>query len=236
VFLVGSQKVQVDLTFRNSGELTSRETTNANGQVVGYDAVAYDGVTNFLKTTTLGVNNPPVDGMYFNFEEISATVPTNRCFDSGWVFHRDVQEKVFRWVPATPDRIGVDPTTITFSPGTAGEGAGNDDDSGAEDETPDSARRILVPDGPAFTPIPQSDHSISPGGIIARRFYAREWLSWGGVRVSPITRWHSFQTLRRKADYSWERKGTNVIALTPDGDSEVPAVTLQEMMDAFLQQ
>ena len=47
---ISAERFELPLTFNTVGELTARETTNNLGQLVGYNEIVYDGVTNLLKT------------------------------------------------------------------------------------------------------------------------------------------------------------------------------------------
>ena len=227
-YSVNAQKVSITLYLSTSGTVTARETTNSNGQVVGYDASTRDGLTNFLKTATLGPGGLGPD-VWFNFEETYANVPTGGVYASGWQFHRDVQDAVFVWNPSDPLNVSIaEGTTTNFTTATPGTGAGNDDNGSAEDANPDANGLIINCDAPMTGSYPSSDHSYPPGTVIARRFYAREWVTWYGARVSQILRWKCFTTLRRKSDYSWERKGSNAISAVSPGDSERPSFTPTE--------
>ena len=229
-FDVSAERIDIPLVFRNTGTLTARETTNQLGQVFGYQADIYDGVSNLLKTVTLGTSNPPANGtFFFNFEETDATVLTNSTFNTGWQWHRDVQEKVFVFSLQTGGIVVESETNFTSQ--VAGEGAGNDSGGDAEDFLPDANHLIINCDGPGLTLTTQ----ILPGTVVARRFYAREWLTWNGAKSSSVLRWRNFMTLKFGADGAWHRAGTNVIELTPDGDSETPAFTQQELMQILNQ-
>lgn len=234
-YAVSAQKVKIALNFAGSGSWGPREATNGTGQLVGYQANLYDGVSNLVRTLFLGATNPPVNGEFFNFQQTTAKVPTNAMFDSGWMFHRDVQDKSFQWRPDIPGQLGIYTNSTAFTPGSAGEGAGNDPSGAEMDVVPDADRLIFNVDKPGITPPVASDHALPPGTVIARRFYAREWLTWRGLRVSPILRWQCFTTLRRKADYSWERAGPNVIKETDAGESETPDFTALEAFQIMQQ-
>ncbi len=219
-----ARRLEVPLTFRGSGQLTQHETNN-----VGYQADIYDGVLNLLHTSTLGAGNSPVSGLFFNFEESDATVPTNHVFDTGWKWHRDVQDDYWMWNPNVPHVI-LSLLSTSFT-ATAGEGNGNDSGpatgSATEDNRPDDNRLILITDAPGIF---SDDIGQRPEGtLLAHRLYAHEWLTWNGQRVTDMLRWHSFVTLRRTADSTWSRIGPNTIELTPEEDSEVPAFTEKDI-------
>jgi hypothetical protein len=161
-------------------------------------------------------------------------VPTNGFFNAGWNWHRDVQDKAWLWNPSNGLNIGV--YTWTNFSGTPGEVQGNDTGGGAADESPDSARLILTSDGPSPGTVGLfSAAEAPPGSVVAHRMYAREWLTWNGTLASGILRWRSFLTLRRKPDLSWERVGQNLIAEVPEGSSEVPVFTVEELLQILAQ-
>jgi hypothetical protein len=223
---VGNTQPKVQLVFRNSGQLTQRET---NG--VGYQTDKYDGVTNTLNTTALGAANPAFGDRMYNFEETSATVPTNAVFNINWKWHRDVQDKAWLWNPASSNNIG-NLGEIKFAAVPPGGSSGNDDggtEVDTDDSIPDATRRIINIDAPGLGWGLMNTNIAPPGSIMVHRLYAHEWLTWKGGLASDVLRWRSFLTIRRKTDLTWERVGTNVIDLTPTNSNEIPVFTPQEL-------
>ncbi len=219
--------VVLQLNFRNAGVITQRE---ANG--VGYNVAAYDGITNLIGTVNLGAENPPRfipqrNNWWFNVEETSANVPSDPQFNTGFVWHRDVQDKGYVWHPSYGANVQLAEEPKTFMSKPPGVLPSNDDQTDGVDVTPDADRLILLVDAPG----PILDTQAAPiqqllvGTGAAHRFYAREWLTWNGGLISTVQRWRSFVTVRKKADGTWERVGGvggNFIDLTPANDPETP--------------
>lgn len=230
-FVVSAQKVKVGLDFHSAGALASREITNLSGQLIGYAASNYDLVTNLTGTTSLGAGNPPHSNLWFNFQDTRAIVPTNLPFRSGWAWHRDVSAEVFLWRPAAPSVLNTNRAKV-FSSATPGGPGGNDDGGVAPDNIPDANGLIVTADGPGMGEVTLTNVFL-PGSVSAMRFYAREWVTWSGVQACDIIRWRSFVTLRRKSNWSWERKGPNFIEITPSSDPEVPTFTAADATNIF---
>jgi hypothetical protein len=232
---ISAERFVVPLTFNAAGELTARETTNSLGQLVGYKGISYDFATNQTETRVLGPGYESETGIFHQFQETRATVPL-WSLGGVWSWHRDVQGKVFFWKTNAPSVVELVGTPKFFTPGPAGQGNGNDSSGVEADEIPDANGLIIVCDAPGYAPNALlSAVEAPPGSIYANRFYAREWVSWNGVRASDILRWRVFITLRRKADLTWERVAPDFVEETPVGDDETPALTPQQAQQASQQ-
>ena len=234
-YYVSAERHEVPLTFHTIGELTARETTNNLGQLVGYSATIYDAFTNTVETRVLGPGFQSYNGQFHQLCETLATVPVNSTQNGFWRWHRDRQRSIFFWRPDSPSNVVLAVTNQLFTPGPAGQGFGNDTGGGAADEIPDANGLIMIADTPAIAPAPLSGVTAPPGSIYAFRFYAREWVTWNGLRSSGILRWRVFITLRRKADLTWERVAPDFVEEIPAGHSEEPAFTAQDAQQASQQ-
>jgi hypothetical protein len=227
IFDVQREEIAIDPMFRNSGAITQRET---NG--VGCDPTLYDNLTNFFLTTSLGPGTVlATNGYFYNLQETDATVPTNAAVHNGWVWRQDAAFKIFYWKHGEPDVLGVDPTLKTFPSGPPGSGDGNDNPTIWADNSPDLNGLILAFDGPGMH-APSGQYADSD--VAAYRFYARQWATWGGVRVTPILRWRSFITIKKTSE-GWIRAGDNFIDEKPEDDPEVPRFDVLKAQQVYQQ-
>jgi hypothetical protein len=231
LYAVEAQRVKVPLVFRNSGFLTDRDIAG-----VGYQSDCWITVNLTCESTNLGAANPPVTNhiytnFWFNLQETDATAHPQSSFNSGWGWHQDVCRTIFVYIKA-PDLPGAvfANDRKPFSQGTAGEVDGNDSTNSTPDTLPDANRLMLVADAPGLSP---ADYESEYGVVVAYRLYARQWLTWNGIRCSDILRWRSFLTIRRPANGTWERRGDNRIEPTPEGDPEAPTFTVEEGAQAL---
>ncbi len=223
-YQVGVSKVKIDLTFRNSGSLTPRETNGAGYQADLWDsvvaAVGTDNLGSMLPQNTMTSGTPAqVILRLAGQEEMDATVPIGGVFTNGWAWHRDVQVELYSTTNGI-NYLQYADFSKSFTQNALNQG-GNDNGGIARDITPDINGLIISSDSPS---IGMSATDTSPIGIVYKlRFYAHEWLTWNGGIISDVKKWHSFVSIRKYTDGGWEYYGTNEIDLTPDTDPETPS-------------
>ncbi len=232
VFNLKAERVIIQIGMRVIGPITPYTTNASLNGMVG--PPYYATLTNWFGQSDLGVGPTPQPGYaksISNMIELTAGVPDDPIFDSGWKWHRDGDGKEYYWSVGGALIDILDSISPTNNPAPPGVGSDDPTDPSLDPyspttTSPDAARMLFDHDAPRLiTAGPNVNANYADAwfnSVFAKRFNARQWLTWNGVFISNVVEWHSQVTVKKTAPpvlAPWTRVGPNEI-----GPSLLPSI------------